>query len=867
MIKLGMLVGGRYEILEKIGTGGMSDVYKAKDQKLNRLVAVKVLKQEFIENKNFVSKFRVEAQAAAGLMHPNIVNVYDVGEEDGIHYIVMELVEGITLKKYIEKKSRLTTKEAISIAIQVAMGIEAAHNNHIIHRDIKPQNIIISKEGKVKVTDFGIAKAASSNTITSNVMGSVHYTSPEQARGGFSDEKSDIYSLGITLFEMLTGRVPFNGDTTVAIAIKHIQDPMPTPREFVPEIPVSVENIVMKCTQKSPDRRYQNMGDMIKDLKHSLIRPDDVIAQVDTADEAGQTRVVPPQHSAVQQQEAHIEPMPAVLETVWEDRVPKREAYADEEDLEAIPNQEKPMHGGAGNYDGNYGYDSSYDAQGYGYNSAGYDTQGYGGQGYDNSGYDNQGYDDQGYGGQEGYDNQGYDAYGSQEYEYQDRQQGTRHNSQSSSGRNKKNSNAKNTSSQKNSSKNKSGKKGSSRKNREYEYLEPDEYPQETINRQNMGRLDYESGRSYSSRNEYDYNPKVERVTTVLTVIAAVVIGCILLYFVGQATGFFSQIDSVAENKADSGDNAARAVMPEFLDKDVSEVKQALNDNGLGYLTRYIESTDYEKEHVISASLEDGTEVLANDKILMNTTIVLTVSAGADGVNVPSVVGYTEAEATASLTNNGFKVAKSDEYSTEYEKGIVISQSPDGNTIAALESEVNIVISKGSESVEVRMPGVTGYTREAAESVLEAAGLVVGNVEETYSEYPEGQICYQSYEEGTDVSEGTTVDLKVSIGREVSTYSCNLTIQAPEDYIGGDAQVLLFTGDRVQQLWAANNVTSFPVSINLSGFESPSAYGVVTIVYLKSVEEPVVDADGRQTTQINQVPTRVDQNVEFIKDE
>ncbi len=231
MIRSGMLIGGRYEVLEKIGTGGMSDVYKAKDEKLNRLVAVKVLKQEFSENRNFVSKFRVEAQAAAGLMHPNIVNVYDVGEEDGIHYIVMELVEGITLKKYIERKSRLTIKEAISIAIQVSMGIEAAHNNHIIHRDIKPQNIMISKEGKVKVTDFGIAKAASSNTITSNVMGSVHYTSPEQARGGFSDEKSDIYSLGITMFEMLAGRVPFNGDTTVSIAIKHIQDELPDIRE------------------------------------------------------------------------------------------------------------------------------------------------------------------------------------------------------------------------------------------------------------------------------------------------------------------------------------------------------------------------------------------------------------------------------------------------------------------------------------------------------------------------------------------------------------------------------------------------------------------------------------------------------------
>ena len=169
MIKVGMIIGDRYEILEKIGTGGMSDVYKAKDHKLNRFVAAKVLKQEFSENANFVSKFRIEAQAAAGLMHPNIVNVYDVGEEDGIYFIVMELVEGITLKKYIEKKARLSVKEAVSIAIQVSMGIESAHNNHIIHRDIKPQNIIISKEGKVKVTDFGIAKAATSNTITSNV--------------------------------------------------------------------------------------------------------------------------------------------------------------------------------------------------------------------------------------------------------------------------------------------------------------------------------------------------------------------------------------------------------------------------------------------------------------------------------------------------------------------------------------------------------------------------------------------------------------------------------------------------------------------------------------------------------------------------
>ncbi len=275
MVKIGMTIADRYEILEKIGTGGMADVYKAVDNKLSRNVAVKVLKQEFSENENFVSKFRVEAQAAAGLMHPNVVNVYDVGEEGDIYYIVMELVEGITLKKYIEKKARLSFEEAVSIAIQVGMGIEAAHEKHIIHRDIKPQNIIISLAGKVKVTDFGIAKAATSNTITSNVMGSVHYTSPEQARGGYSDEKSDIYSLGITMFEMLTGRVPYNGETTVAIAIKHIQEPMPSPRDFVPEIPYSLEDIVLKCCEKSPDRRYQNMQELVEDLKQCLLTPDE----------------------------------------------------------------------------------------------------------------------------------------------------------------------------------------------------------------------------------------------------------------------------------------------------------------------------------------------------------------------------------------------------------------------------------------------------------------------------------------------------------------------------------------------------------------------------------------------------------------
>lgn len=292
MLKPGMFIADRYEILGKIGSGGMSDVYKAKDHKLNRHVAIKVLKPEFSEDRSFVTKFRVEAQSAAGLIHANIVNVYDVGDEDGIYYIVMELVEGITLKKYIEKKGRLGVREAVSIAIQVAQGIEAAHNHHIVHRDIKPQNIIISKEGKVKVTDFGIARAATSNTINSNAMGSVHYISPEQARGGYSDEKSDIYSFGIMLYEMLTGRVPFEGDTTVSVALQHIQDDIVSPAELVPGIPISVEKIVLKCTQKRTERRYQNMSDLIADLKHSLVAPDDDFVVMRPVASNGPTKMI-----------------------------------------------------------------------------------------------------------------------------------------------------------------------------------------------------------------------------------------------------------------------------------------------------------------------------------------------------------------------------------------------------------------------------------------------------------------------------------------------------------------------------------------------------------------------------------------------
>lgn len=292
MLTEGMYVADRYEIINKIGTGGMADVYKAMDLTLGRNVAIKVLKPEFSEDLNFVTKFRTEAQSAAGLEHPNIVNIYDVGSENGMHYIVMECVEGITLKTYIEKKGQLSFKETVSIAIQVGRGIEAAHNKGIIHRDIKPQNIIISTEGKVKVTDFGIARVANANTISSDVMGSVHYSSPEQARNGFVDGKSDIYSLGIVMYEMVTGRVPFDGDTTVAVAIQHLQEEMVSPSAYAPNLPISMEKIILKCTQKNPDRRYESMTALLADLRKALVSPDEDFVVMVPLTNQDKTRVI-----------------------------------------------------------------------------------------------------------------------------------------------------------------------------------------------------------------------------------------------------------------------------------------------------------------------------------------------------------------------------------------------------------------------------------------------------------------------------------------------------------------------------------------------------------------------------------------------
>jgi histidine kinase len=319
-----VVLQGRYEIIEKIGSGGMSNVFRAKDLKLGRAVAIKVLKEEFCSDAEFVERFKREAQAAAGLLGENIVNIYDVVDEGKYHFIVMELVDGITLKEYIKIKGKLDITEGVSIAIQVAKALKPAHAQHIVHRDIKPQNILITDESKIKVADFGIARAVSEQTLNANAIGSVHYISPEQARGGRCDARSDIYSLGITMYEMFTGRVPFTGDSTVSIALAHLEQAITPPHIYNNQISANLERVILKCTKKDPANRYQNITEVLDDLENVLLNPDEPYALT------GATKVIKSEDTAVLNQ---VEPIDDMEDEEYDnDEVDNDDDDYDEED-------------------------------------------------------------------------------------------------------------------------------------------------------------------------------------------------------------------------------------------------------------------------------------------------------------------------------------------------------------------------------------------------------------------------------------------------------------------------------------------------------------------------------------------------------
>lgn len=328
-----VVLQGRYEIIEKIGSGGMSNVFRAKDLKLGRMVAIKVLKDEFCTDLNFVEKFKREAQAAASLLGENIVNIYDVVDEGRYHFIVMELVDGITLKEYIRIKGKLDITEGVSIAIQVARALKTAHAQHIVHRDIKPQNILITDDSKVKVADFGIARAVSEQTVNANAIGSVHYISPEQARGGRCDARSDIYSLGITMYEMFTGRVPFTGESTVAVALAHLEQAMTPPSVYNNKISPNLERIILKCTKKDPANRYQNITELLDDLENVLLNPDTPY------EISGSTKIIKAEDTAMLSQ---VEPIDDMSDDEYE-RDDKEEEDDDDEYDEEDEKMDKIM--------------------------------------------------------------------------------------------------------------------------------------------------------------------------------------------------------------------------------------------------------------------------------------------------------------------------------------------------------------------------------------------------------------------------------------------------------------------------------------------------------------------------------------------
>lgn len=713
MIKEGMFIADRYEVLGKIGAGGMSDVYKAKDQVLGRFVAIKVLKQEFSEDTTFVSKFHAEASSAAGLEHPNIVNVYDVGSEDGMYYIVMECIEGVTLKTYIEKKGQLNYKEAISIAIQVGRGIEAAHMKQIIHRDIKPQNIMISTDGKVKVTDFGIARAASSNTIHSDVMGSVHYSSPEQARNGFVDHKSDIYSLGIVMYEMVTGRVPFDGDTAVAVAIQHLQEDMIPPSRYAPDLPHNLEKIIMKCTQKSPDRRYQSMADLLVDLKRALINPEEDFVTLESAAAGGATKVIREDEINEIKRQANQILTPDVS------RDSGKQKPVEKQTAKSAPKQKsRRTHEWESDEIEEPAFeDGSYDEDGYGYDE---------GEFYDDG-------------------------------EYEDEEEG--------------------------------------------------------------GVL----------------NPGMEKVVTILGIVAAVVIAIIIIYLLVNLFGKMpgkgadkstetetqTETELVSESEAASEEKDAEAAdgvaMIELKGMSFDQAKSTLNEMGLGiFLVGYQSSDDYDKDQIVSQDIEAGTTVPAN------TTVKVYVSSGKGELSVPDVSGQDYETAKSTLEGAGFEVSKVEEASSSVEAGKVISTTPSSGAAAKSGDTITVKVSTGEEVAKsFVMPNYAGQDQATAVNELQNTyGCKVTVNQEYNTTYAAGKVIATSPTAGSAVENGSEVLVAVSKGGQTYAYSANVSVpgdtvvsatyrltDANGNTVIGDTAVSSFTTN-------ADGTRSFAVSAN-----------------------------------------------------
>ncbi len=734
MLKPGMILCDRYEILEVVGAGGMSIVYKARCHRLNRNVAIKVLKPEFSNDKNFVTKFRIEAQASAGLSHPNIVNVYDVYDDDGIYFIVMELVDGITLKEYIEQYGRLTMDKALDFSIQIASGLEAAHESHIIHRDIKPQNIIVAKNGNIKVTDFGIAKAATSNTLTSGAMGSVHYISPEQARGGFSDERSDIYSLGITMYEMVTGRVPFEGDNNVSVALMHIQSEMISPRQYYPDIYSSFEKVILKATQKKPERRYLTASALIADLKRVQNNPNIDIVVAPTAITNSPT------------QEWTKEDIQAIRDgSAYKDPYDNSQlnAFAVNPPVQNDMGELRPI-GGISPIPVN-----------------------------------NQRI------------NQMIDDSWNDDYDYEDDYE-------------------------------------------EEQPLPPVKQPRGSVKKI---QDDYEE----DDDDDSDIDPSLKKAVTIAGIATAVVIAIILMVVLGNVLGWFGSGKDKDPTTEKNTEESTDIVMVDVRDFSEQKALDMLKKEGFTNVKAEPVSSDEVPEgYVVSQSVEPHAAVPAD------TEIIIYVSAGAEEASVPSVEGYSDAQACQMIEEAGFKVKHAYAFDDEVEKDYVIMQSPAAGEMAALGSEIIITVSNGSEEKTTKVPNLYGLTESEARDMLEEANLKTGTVSSEYHETAEaGTVISQSIDSNTEVNEGDAVDFVLSKGPEekVIMYTANIsgTVTCNDSTLDGTAVTVQvrFNGETVsEQTITVTAGTPNSVSGVKSGLESESG----------SSEIVIIDANGANVT-------------------
>lgn len=726
MLKPGMILCDRYEILDVVGAGGMSIVYKARCHRLNRNVAIKVLKPEFSNDKNFVTKFKIEAQASAGLAHPNIVNVYDVYDDEGMYFIVMELVDGITLKEYIQQNGRLSMDKAIDFSIQIASGLEAAHESHIIHRDIKPQNIIVAKNGNIKVTDFGIAKAASPNTLTSGAMGSVHYISPEQARGGYSDERSDIYSLGITMYEMVTGRVPFDGDNNVSIALMHIQSELISPRQYYPDIYSSFEKVILKATQKKPERRYLTASALIADLRRVQNNPNiDII-------------VAPSAITNSPTQEWTKEDIQAIRDgSANKAGESQLNTFADNTPLANDMGELKPIGGispiPVNNQRINELLEDDWD-----------------------------------------------DDY---EEEYVP-----------------------------------PVKKGNLKKVQDYD----DDYDEE-----------YEDGQ--------DMDPKLKKAVVAAGIATAVIIAIVVIVLVGTFLGWFNVKKSKDKKTTTDTEEIVQLKMLDVLGYSEDAAKKLLDREGFTDIEVVYENNQEAQEGYVFYQSVDKDVLVAPDE-----HIIIKVSSGAEELEVPSVVGYTDEQAVTVLTEAGFQVTHAYAYDDTVDVDKVISQSPEANTKAPRDSKVTITISNGSEEKEVDVPNLENKTESEAINELQALKLTVGTIGREYSDSVEkGRVISQDVQAGSTVAEGATVGFVVSDGPEPkeTTYTAKISgsVECKDEALDGQAITvrLMFDGQNAgEKTITVVAGTIYDLSATVPGQTSKDGYADIVCI----------DANGNDVT-------------------